>query len=219
MYRAQTVNNLKQIGLALQNYQSVYGRLPPPYVADAEGKPLYSWRVLILPFLEAEPLYAEFHLDEPWSSPHNAQFLRRMPLVFRPLGRNRVDDNGRTNFLAVVGPGSAFEGTEGQTIQLADGRSNFPDGTDATLAVVEARGPVPWTKPVDFPAQLADHPSDLLGSSYARSRRLLLDSRGDTFAALFADGRVRSLRLPIPAWVFRALVSRNGGEAVSPDDR
>ena len=44
-------NNLKQIGLALLEYHQKYGSFPPAFVADANGKPLYSWRVLILPEL------------------------------------------------------------------------------------------------------------------------------------------------------------------------
>src|SRR6516165_8316569 len=60
-------NSLRNIGLALHNYQSVRkGRLPPPVVKDKNGRPLYSWRVLLLPYLEHEPLYKQFKLDEPW---------------------------------------------------------------------------------------------------------------------------------------------------------
>ena len=50
--RAMCVNNLKQIGLAMHNYHERHGASPRPAIYDANGKPLLSWRVLILPYLE-----------------------------------------------------------------------------------------------------------------------------------------------------------------------
>src|SRR5579872_1042254 len=64
--RAQCANNLKMIGLALAQYESQYGRFPPAYIADADGKPMHSWRVLILPYLDEESLYSEYDFSEPW---------------------------------------------------------------------------------------------------------------------------------------------------------
>src|ERR1700676_3675353 len=80
--RAQCVNNLKQIGLAMHNYHSTYDCFPPAVTADDQGRPLLSWRVLILPYLEEAPLYAQFHLDEPWDSPHNLPLASKMPRVY-----------------------------------------------------------------------------------------------------------------------------------------
>jgi Protein of unknown function (DUF1559) len=58
--RAQCRNNLKQIALALHDYHQQYGVLPPAYVADASGRPMHSWRVLLLPFLEQQSLYDQY---------------------------------------------------------------------------------------------------------------------------------------------------------------
>src|SRR5262245_48949678 len=69
--RMQSTNNMKQISIALINYNDVYGTLPPAVVSDASGKPLYSGRVLLLPFLEQDSLFNQFHKDEPWDSPNN----------------------------------------------------------------------------------------------------------------------------------------------------
>src|SRR5260370_4929892 len=71
----QCANNLKQIGLALHNYNDAYARLPAVANFDKQGKPLLSWRVHLLPFIEQEDLYKEFHLDEPWDSEHNKQLI------------------------------------------------------------------------------------------------------------------------------------------------
>src|SRR5437588_6801844 len=80
--RAQCTNNLKQIGLAMHNYHSSNNCFPPAFTTDRDGKPLLSWRVLLLPYLECSSLYANFHLDEPWDSPHNRPLVNQMPSVF-----------------------------------------------------------------------------------------------------------------------------------------
>ena len=66
---AAGANNLKQIGLAMHNFHDSYGGFPAAYSTDKNGKPLLSWRVHILPFVEGQALYRQFKLDEPWDSP------------------------------------------------------------------------------------------------------------------------------------------------------
>ena len=86
--RSQCVNNEKQIGLAIHNYISVHESFPPAYTTDKAGKPLLSWRVLILPYIEQDALYKEFHLDEAWDSPHNKALIARMPAPYRCPSEN-----------------------------------------------------------------------------------------------------------------------------------
>lgn len=81
--RAQCVNNLKQLALALQHYQEMYGTLPPAYVTADDGTPLHSWRVLILPFLERNDIYDQYRFDEPWDGPKNRKLAELNPMVFR----------------------------------------------------------------------------------------------------------------------------------------
>src|SRR4051812_9073955 len=69
--RTQCKNNLKEIALALHNYHEAYGCFPPAYIADKDGRPMHSWRVLILPYLDEKPLYLKYRFDEPWNGPHN----------------------------------------------------------------------------------------------------------------------------------------------------
>src|SRR5262245_57272957 len=69
--RAQSTNNLKQIAIALHNYHDTYRTFPPAVVTDAAGQPLYSGRVLLLPFMEQMALYQQFDLTQPWDSPRN----------------------------------------------------------------------------------------------------------------------------------------------------
>jgi RNA polymerase sigma factor (sigma-70 family) len=80
--------NLKQMALAMHNYASTYGHLPAPAIYSKEGKALLSWRVALLPYLEQQGLYRQFHLDEPWDSPHNRKILEtQAPKVYAPVGR------------------------------------------------------------------------------------------------------------------------------------
>lgn len=157
--RMAATNNLKQIGLAFHNYQDTYGRLPPAYVTDGQGEPLYSWRVLLLPFLEETQLYEEFHLDESWESEHNRQLLERMPTVYRtpmwPYARGEID--GKTPYLGIV------DTRDGRTIlRPGEGRSLWesfrnesydpvPDGIANTAIVIgDPTRMVEWTKPEDI---------------------------------------------------------------------
>src|SRR5207244_13088094 len=74
---ARSKNKLKQIGLAFLNYEGVNGHFPTAASHDNNGKALLSWRVALLPYLEADALYREFKLEEPWDSEHNKKLLER----------------------------------------------------------------------------------------------------------------------------------------------
>jgi RNA polymerase sigma factor (sigma-70 family) len=140
--RARSRNNLKNIVLAILNFHDANGHFPMN-VTDKDGKPLLSWRVELLPYLEHEDLYKEFKRDEPWDSEHNKKLLDKMPDVFRvgfePKGETR------TYYQGFAGPGTVFE--PGKQVTL----NAITDGTSCTLAVVEAGPPVEWTKPADIP--------------------------------------------------------------------
>ena len=145
--RSQCTNNLKQIGLAMHNYHARHKTFPPAYTVDKAGKPLLSWRVLILPYLEQDALYKEFHLDEPWDSEHNRTLIDRMPPTYRcPGGSSKRADLGKTTYLTPRGKATIFPGSEGIKIQ------KITDGTSNTIFVVDAGDDraVTWTKPDDW---------------------------------------------------------------------
>src|SRR5262249_9958875 len=137
--RTQSMNNLKQLGLALHNYVDRKGRFPGAASRDKTGKPLLSWRVAILPYLAEEELFKEFHLDEPWDSPHNKQLIDRMPMTFRCP--NSAARPGYTTYLAPLGDQTAFFKPEGLRIR------DFTDGTSNTILIVDAAddSAVIWT--------------------------------------------------------------------------
>jgi len=135
-----------QLNLALSNYQEVYGSLPPAYVADANGKPMHSWRVLILPFMDGKELYKKYRFDEPWNSPHNSQLQYDNPR--RQYCCPGCPDPGQslfTNYVVIAGPGTAFPGaTSTQT-------KNFEDGDANTILIAEINNSdIHWMEPRDL---------------------------------------------------------------------
>ncbi len=181
----------------MHNYHDTFGRLPPAAVCGPDGKPLLSWRVLLLPFLGEENLFNQFHLDEPWDSPHNIQLLSQMPSYYGPY-KGDPPKNGMTCFQVFVGPGAAFEGTTGLTLD------DFKDGTSNTILIVEAWDPVPWTKPED----LTFDPNGPL----PRMGGIVKDGR---FRAAFADGSVHDIPKETAEQTIRALITRNGNEIIT----
>lgn len=198
--RMQSVNNLKQIGIALISYHDANQHFPPAVVRDKAGKPLYSWRVLILPYLEQDNIYKKWKLDEPWDSPNNKPLSDLVLKVYATEGSPDVGTN-KTNYRVFTGKGSGFEEIMGQQrkgLQFRD----FTDGTSNTIAVVEAAESVPWAKPEELEF-VPGKPLPPLG----------VPGR-DGFNALLFDGSVRFIRKAIEPRNLQALITRNGGEVI-----
>jgi Leucine-rich repeat (LRR) protein len=134
---------LNQLQLALHNYHHMHGCFPPAYLTDAEGAPLHSWRVLILPFIEQKSLYDAYRFDEPWNGPNNVKLADRMPEIFHI--RSEPASTAMTNIVAIVGPGTAFPGSRSTRIK------EFADGLDNTILLAEiAASDIPWLEPRDL---------------------------------------------------------------------
>ena len=181
---AGRLNNLKQIGLALHNYQDVYGKLPAN-IYNAKGDAILSWRVQLLPYLEQDNLYKQFKLDEPWDSENNKKLIDSLPRVFEVPGR--VVPKGKTYFQGFISPRRDLPRLPGDKRPFGEawlvqgdrtGRSlvQIPDGTSNTIAVVEARDAVIWSKPDDLP--------------FGEKLPALGEAGVDRFAVLMFDGSV-----------------------------
>ncbi|HEV8070091.1 MAG TPA: DUF1559 domain-containing protein [Planctomycetaceae bacterium] len=191
-------NHLKQLSLAMHNYHDVYRHFPPAAIRDAHGRPLLSWRVSLLPFLNENELYKQFHLDEPWDSAHNKPLIARLPETFSP-DSPKLREEGKTTLLVPVGKQTIFGPKDG--IRIRD----ITDGTTNTILIVNAdwaRG-VEWTRPEDLNVDGVD------------AKQILFGSRKDGFAAAFADGSVRFIGPNFSSDVLHALLTRNGGEPVA----
>lgn len=197
-YRAQCSNNLKQLALALHAYESAYHALPPAYTVDANGKPLHSWRILILPYLEQQPLYDTIDLSKSWDDPVNAAAYKTKLSVFHCPSATCPEDH--TTYLAIVAPSGCFHHTEPR--QLAE----ISDGLPETLMVIEVspEQSVHWMSPVDADESL------VLGLV---PESKLAHPAGMNVA--FCDGSVKFLRADVPAEARRALISIAGNDRLS----
>ena len=145
----QCSNNEKQIVLyAMHCYHDVCKSFPPAYTTDENGKPLHSWRVLVLPYLEEYELFKQIRLDEPWDSEYNRQFHDKMPRVYScPTAWLRTRNTGKTSmtcYMRVVGTGTTTNGTD--TVKIDD----VKDQMAGIVALVEVYPTVNWMAPVDI---------------------------------------------------------------------
>jgi hypothetical protein len=197
--RTQCKNNLKQIGLALHNYESTYGAFPPAYTVDESGRPLHSWRALILPYLDQAPLYKKIDFSKRWDDPANEEaFKARVPEYLCP---STVAPPEHTTYMAIVASNSCMRPVQ------SCGFSDIPDGPENTWIVIETSPDkaVHWMAPMD--ADEAFLLSFNEKSKFAHT--------GGTHV-LLADGAVRfvSAKTPVPDRL--ALISASGHEK-TPD--
>jgi hypothetical protein len=197
--RAQSMNNMRQMTLASLNYESAYGHFPTQASYDKNGKPLLSWRVHVLPYIDQNELYEQFHLDEPWDSPHNRKLIEKMPQAY--ASPSVGDLGGKTVYLGIAGEGMMFGKNKIGFGQITDGSSN-------TVLMVEAdpSRAVEWTKPED----------------YEVDRRRPLDGLGGVqpggFIVSFADGSSRFLRPNIDPKTWLNLLTIGDGNIVDFND-
>jgi hypothetical protein len=205
--RSTARHNLHQIGLALHNYDSVNNQVPilgvgpngqPP--KNPKDKLLLSWRVAMLPYIEQGPLYTEFHLDEPWDSPHNKTLIEKMPKIYAPV--RKPGQPGYTHLQMVVGPGAMDP-------PVARFPGSFPDGMSNTIAVVEAAEPVIWTKPDDVMLTGKELPKDL--------RKKFGRQFPGGFNVVMWDGSARIVRDSVSDRTLCLLINPADGQPI-PDD-
>jgi hypothetical protein len=194
------VNKMKQLGIAIYNYEAAMNRLPAISSFDKQKKPLLSWRVHMLPYLDQAQLYKEFHLDEPWDSEHNKKLIAKMPKVFANSANPKLAADGKTTFVAPVHPTAIFTG-DVQGSRIAD----ITDGTSNTILLVDVDddAAVIWTKPDDLKLD-PKNPAKSLSTRH-----------DDRYLFVFADGSVRFVPKKIDKDTLNALFTKAGGEVVN----
>jgi hypothetical protein len=206
--RRTNVQRFKQLLLAMHNYHDTYSSFPPhDKHRGKDGKQHLSWRVHILPYVEEPQLYNEFHLNEPWDSPHNKKLIGKMPDVYSThsfiITAKALIRPGYTTFLAPVGERTVFGGDKSTLFRM------ITDGTSNTVAVVEVepRKAVPWTAPDDF----AFDPKNPVDG-------LLVGADGLWLAA-FCDGSVRQLKADLRPESILHLFQMSDGNRIYQNER
>lgn len=197
-WRQQRMNQFKQLALAMHNYHDVNKHFPPAAICDKEGRPLLSWRVAILPYLEQNSLYQQFHLDEPWDSPHNIKLLHVFPSIFHDSAHPELAREGKTTYQVPFGPEMIFHDHAGTTLR------DVTDGTSKTIMLVEVEPTlaVEWTKPQDWEVDLQ------------KPRLGVAQTNRNWFTAAYADGSVSITRTDGDEKVLRGVLTRAGQEIV-----
>ncbi|MFO1096298.1 MAG: DUF1559 domain-containing protein [Planctomycetaceae bacterium] len=194
-----------QLRLALHNYHETYGCFPPAYIADAEGNPMHSWRVLILPFMDQQKTYAKYRFDEPWDS--SSQPVTRQRPIQRHLHCPSDLEPEHTlfaNYVVIVGPETAFPGT--RCTSLAD----IVD-PNSILLVETVNSGIHWTEPRDLNVNdMSFSINDLMRPSVSSNH-----PRGP-MVVLSDPERARRLSLAVRPETLRAMTTIAGGEQLSP---
>lgn len=199
-HRAQSINNLKYMGIAYTNewLSDPYARIPPVAIVDAQGQPLLSWRVLMLPLLGEQELFEKFDLTKRWDSSENLPLVTQMPPIFESPFAQHAGKEGRTPYKAIVSDDDRWNTAWPKPGEKLKER-NFKDGMGLTALVVEdITNPVIWTKPEEIT------PGEYL--------RTLDDGRGlsKSFLIGFADGSVRVFQDPSEEEILPFLYADDG---------
>ncbi|MBI3469676.1 MAG: DUF1559 domain-containing protein, partial [Planctomycetes bacterium] len=218
----QCKNNLKQLALALDNYHDKYGQFPPATIGPNNVPPerQLSWIVAILPFIEEPELYKQFHLDEPWDSPHNSALARRpLAQLLCPAYSSEptlASGYAETHYVAITGSGpdaaSLPAGHKQRGILGYDrGLSvrEIKDGTANTVMLVEVQDGGPWA-----------------AGGRATCRPIVGGMAASGFGSFhpggincaFGDGTVRFIEQNVNPETFRSLATAHGGDIVDSDD-
>lgn len=181
---------VERIGQAMQCWRLEHdGKLPPAFTTDSEGRPLHSWRVLLLPYLGEAELFAKIRLNEPWDSEWNSQFHAQIVKAFQPLELSLPGNPlspaekhsfaGKTRCCVLLGEKTFFNAS-GRGVDYWQLIRDVPDCDFGRMALVTLRQePICWMKP-DAEPEIASFLREL--------QALELRSPGQTLCAAFCFG-------------------------------
>jgi hypothetical protein len=202
--KAASQNNLKQIMLALHNYHDTWKTFPPAVVNDAAGKPLYSWRVLVLPHMEQKALYDRFDKTKAWDDPANLAVSNTMLPTFRSPLDSSLDPSAASYFV-IIGQHTPFPPDR------PSGLSGITDGTSNTIGVVELKGiGGSWAAPIDPKLES-------IAMSIGPSPGQLVPAGKELNVAL-CDGSVRALPASTPPQLLTLMFTRDDGMPIHIPD-
>jgi prepilin-type processing-associated H-X9-DG protein len=204
-------NMVVQFGIALHNYHDAQGRFPAAYLADQQGRPMHSWRVLLLPMIEEQRNYEKYKFDEPWDSPHNLTLADRPKPALAPRNYTCPSDwaagKDDTSDVLIVGPGTAFDGPRAITTKdITDGVSHTVLGGEMSESGIH------WMEPRDL---------NVKQMSFKINDQIQVGLRSNHPGGAnveFADGSARFLSNEIDPEVLKSLTTIDGGEPFNYGD-
>lgn len=153
--RAQCVNNLKQIGLGIHNYESSFGMFPPGAMSTKTGEGwgawsnnAVSWRALILPQMEQGPKYNAFNFALKAGQQGDNSLTAFYTTVSTYLCPSDGDhDNGYRPINVATGQYPMWNPTSATKAPIVNYNLSFGDN----YAVLPLSGTNPWETPVTVP--------------------------------------------------------------------
>jgi hypothetical protein len=204
--------NLRGIGVALAQYESSHGSPPPLATIDKNGKRMHSWRALLLPNLDqgANPPY---DYAEPWDGPNNSKLADNTVAAYRCPAARRVRRSGVTDYVAVTGPGTAWD-LSLKTGTLIDVRNVTP----VVVAAEVAESEIKWSEPRDLTLDEACHGMrDRSRAAISSPHAFMAFHLGILHAfpsedvpganILFSDGTVKCIPTELPPATLRGLLT------------
>jgi prepilin-type processing-associated H-X9-DG protein len=202
-WRAQSINNLKWIGLALHNYDEEHKSFPPGGTFDPNGRPLHGWQAAILPFSEQTDLYDRIDFRFPWNDVHNAVPYQTTVTFFLRPGIDRKKDAAGYALSHYAANGLMLGGSVPKTLR------GVTDGTSNTIMAGEAVDNFrAWGDPTNWR-------DTSLGINRSPNGFGSPAPGGANF--LFVDGSVHFLKNAIDPRILKALSTPAGGDPVNTD--
>ena len=198
--------------MAVVNYTEANGHFPPAYQLGPDGKPWHSWRVLILPYIEADTVFKRYRFDEPWNGPNNSRLAGEMPKVL--MFHDTKLPTTTTNYLAVVGKETMWPGPKGRT------RSEMKDDPNETILIVENNGlGVHWMEPRDLTFDTMPFDLDDPNGVSSWYKRPSVVTANDLVVQLSKEMTPEALRAALTVNGGEKLTQEGPGWTVIPDGR
>jgi len=200
------LSQMRNISLALQTNATEHdGQLPPAYIADADGRPMHSWRVLLLPYLgdDGRALYEQYNFDEPWNGPNNSKLADQIPEIYHCIDDND-NPHGCTSYVAIVGPRTLWPGPEPRALD------RVPDGAVNALLIVEVhKSGIHWMEPRDL------HIGQMAMSVNPTAGQGISSPHKGGANVMFADGHGTLLSDDIKPELLRQLIDIDDGGPIN----
>ena len=203
--RKDSADNLKQIGLAFHAHNDRTGALPNNSY-DANGRPLLSWRVHLLPDLGEKALYDQFRKDEAWDGPNNRRLVNQMPRFYATDETRARAGEGKTYLRGFSHQGANLR-TPGSARRREPGPIHIHYGRDDQYHLRD-RGRRPRRMDQARRSRLVARPTDAGARGWPKGRSGL---------CAMCDGSVRSFKRTMDEPTWRGLITYSGNEIVNPD--